>query len=140
MKELGVYDNSVIIVAADHGVHDANGDIEFPTPATPMFLIKGKNEVHDNMVISSKPMYYQDIQSTLIKYSELSEEGDTELFGKTIDDCAEGDKRVRVWFDSNGSEIRKYTYCGDTSELERIVYADVYENVDSFYFDFKELD
>lgn len=140
MKELGVYDDSVIIIAADHGVHDGNGGVEYPTPATPMFMIKGKDEVHDDMVLTDKPMYYRDIQATLIKYAGLTEEGDYELFGKTIDDYAEGEKRVRVWFDRDGNEYRKYIYCGDTSELERVVYEGDYEEVDGYSFDFKELD
>lgn len=140
MKELGVYDNAVIIIAADHGVHDGVEGYPFPTPATPMFMIKGKNEEHDAIVVSEKPMYYQDIQSTVLFYSGLSKSGDTEYFGRSINDIYEGEIRTRVWFNTDGGKsIRKYTYRGDTKELERVVHDNIYEDVNDFSFDFKEL-
>ena len=71
MKELGVYDDSVIIIAADHGVHDDVDGVPFPTAGTPMFMIKGKNEKHTEIVLSKTPMYFMDFQPTIIKYAGL---------------------------------------------------------------------
>ncbi len=142
MKELGVYDNSVIIIAADHGVHDGVDDIPYPTPATPMFMVKRKQETHDHIVLSGKPLYYRDFQATVLKYAGLYREEDLKLFGKTIDDYSENELRTRVWFDGNfeNDEIRKYTYRGDTKELERVVYEGEYETVKDKSFDFSELE
>ncbi|SDI90163.1 hypothetical protein SAMN04487760_101146 [Lachnospiraceae bacterium G41] len=140
LKELGVYDNSVIIIASDHGIHDGVEGYPYPTASTPMFLIKGKNEKHDKIVISNKPFYFQDIQATVLKYSGLYNSEDYELFGKTIDDFSEDEIRKRVWFDSDiGKDTRKYTYSGDTTELERVVNENIYESVDNVEFDFKDL-
>ena len=141
MQELGVYDNSVIIIAADHGIHDGVEGFPFPTPATPLFMIKGKNENHNSIILSGKPMYYQDIQATVLKYSGLYQTEDLDLFGKTIDDYGEDELRTRVWFDSDlGKDIHKYTYRGTTEELERVVVDGIYENVADFAFDYSELD
>lgn len=140
MKELGVYNNSVIIIASDHGFHDGNDDIDYPTAATPMFLIKGKNENKDCITISATPMYYIDILPTVLKKSGLYRNGDLELFGESIDEYDANKKRVRVWFDSGPNEIRKYTFMGDTLELERVVNENIYEKVDNVSFDYSEIE
>ncbi len=138
MKELGVYDDSVIIIAADHGIHDGMEEFKYPTAATPMFMIKGKNVKHDSMVIDDKPFYYMDIQATVLDYSGLYLPEDADLFGKSIDDYGYG-PRERVWFDADPvvSEIRKYTYTGNTEELERVVNEGIYEKVSDFSYEFE---
>ena len=91
--------------------------------------------------ISDKPVYYSDFCPTLIEFSGIGEEGDENLFGKSIDDYGENELRTRVWLDTNiGSdqEIRKYVYTGNTEELERIVNEGIYTNVNTLETDLSE--
>ncbi|MCQ2516084.1 MAG: hypothetical protein MJ094_04395 [Saccharofermentans sp.] len=60
MISLGVYDNSTIIILADHGIH---GD---PNNAQTIFVIKRPNEHHDSMEVNSSPISYEDYQPTIL--------------------------------------------------------------------------
>ena len=57
LKENGAYDNSVIIVMADHGNTDLNDADDMLVRANPMFLVKGINE-HHAFEKSDKPLSY----------------------------------------------------------------------------------
>ena len=143
MKELGVYDDSVIILAADHGVHDDAEGLPYGVAATPMFLVKKAGETHDKIRLSGKPVYYRDFQATLLYYAGLYDEDCPEIFGKTIEDYSEGDVRTRVWFDEgfvDSTKWRKYTYWGDYEEFKRVVEEGLYEEVPDGSFDFSEID
>ncbi len=61
LKNAEIYDDSVIIVMADHGY--SNGRMN------PLLLIKGKNEQHTFM-ISDMPVSYYDLQDAYIKLLE----------------------------------------------------------------------
>lgn len=61
MRQAGVFDNSVIIVMADHGFEDKNGFKNDFHRSCPLLLIKGKNEQHD-FISSAKPISYTDLQ------------------------------------------------------------------------------
>lgn len=142
LKQLGVYDDSVIIIASDHGMHDDVDGIPYGTAATPMFIVKKSGEQHESIQISEKPIYYMDFQATIIRYAGLFDESiDYELFGKSIDDYTD-EMRTRVWFDEafESDTCRKYKYTGNTKELERVVDSGEYEEVDSLEFDYSELE
>ena len=141
LKELGVYDDAAIIVCADHGRHDDDGELPYPSAATPMFMVKKAGEKHDTMQITSAPMYFMDMQSTMLVASGLFNPAtDYDLFGKSVFDYREGDVRTRTWFDTDFHEegIIKVTYTGDTSELERVIRDGEYEHVDSWEFNYRE--
>ncbi len=73
LKENGAYDNSVIIIMADHGV----GPTKYR--ANPMLYIKGFDEHHDEMEVTDVPMSYEDLNDA---YEELLDgKKATELFG-----------------------------------------------------------
>ena len=63
LKDYGVYDNSVIIVMADHGYSEEN--VLFGR-ANPLLLVKGIQESHP-MVISEQPVSYEDLQEVYRK-------------------------------------------------------------------------
>ena len=133
LKRLGCYDNSTIIVMSDHGMHDDDDSqgIVFPTAATPMFLIKEKNVHHDAVSMCSAPISYEDFQATILENMGLYEAGDETIFPASIYRYSEGDSRMRVWYDSNFSNIPslKFTFDGDTSELEKVVEENCGEEV-----------
>lgn len=129
-KELGVYDNSCIIIMSDHGLHDQAEYYTWPTAGSPLFMIKEVGEHKRCMTVSHAPVYYRDFQSTLLVNMGLWEgESDKKLFGPSIYDFSENAIRERTWYDSEGSGFRAYTYEGDYEELKRVVADDEYKFV-----------
>ncbi len=86
LKENNVYDNTVIIIMADHGFRTEeshNGK------QNPIFLVKGINETHKGMKTSNKPLSFVDLDGM---YEDLIlGKNSSELFS-TIPD-----KRVRQY-------------------------------------------
>ena len=122
MKDLGVYDDSTIIITADHGDWENTQVI---------FFIKEAGKSQDDMDISTAPISHNDFMSTIL--TNIGEDcGD---FGKPIYDFSENEERERtVWVRSNNSEypsVSKYnstaqgsanvynvfTYTGDSTDL-----------------------
>lgn len=64
LKNSDVYDNSVIIVMADHGDDAYYSTINYSQ--NPILLIKGINEEHDFM-ISDRPVAFADLQDAYVK-------------------------------------------------------------------------
>lgn len=76
LKNNGVYDNSIIIIMADHGAGGENDDIILGR-ANPILLIKGFNEKH-NFFTSDLPVSYYDL---IDAYTDLLDgRNSTELF------------------------------------------------------------
>lgn len=91
LKANGAYDNSVIIVMADHGNTNLNTADDMLVRANPMFMVKGLNEHHE-FTKSDKPLSYTDLMSI---YSKL-------LDGSTAEEATADipDKRERffMWY------------------------------------------
>lgn len=83
LREGGVYDNSVIIVMADHGYNwlDPHGR------QNPAFFVKGVNETHD-FAVSDAPVSFEDLQEA---YQRLLNGAD----GGSVFDWKSGDQRDR---------------------------------------------
>lgn len=62
MKKENVYDNSVIIILADHGY---NGNSMGEGRQNPMLMIKGIGETHE-FAVSDVPLSYEDLQSAYL--------------------------------------------------------------------------
>lgn len=84
LKEAGVYDNSVIIVMADHGYQENDDPWGRWNPA---FLVKGIHEDHEFQV-SNAPISYEDLQEAFHRL--LDGRDSSEIF-----DWKEGDQRER---------------------------------------------
>ena len=89
IKESNQYDNSIIIILADHG----NNGYDPVGRQNPSLYIKGLNEKHDEMQISNKKASYVDLNDS-IYYDLLKGKKSTELLSE-IDD-----NRVRrfIWY------------------------------------------
>ena len=59
LKTNKVYDNSVIIIMADHGYGIKANNFQRQNP---ILFVKGIGETHKNIVISEKPVHYTDLQ------------------------------------------------------------------------------
>lgn len=59
LKENGVYDNSAIIIMADHGYTTKENDNQRQNP---ILYVKGFKETHDTMQTSNKPVHFIDLE------------------------------------------------------------------------------
>ena len=125
LKELGVYDNSTIIITADHGRPWGYED------AQPIYFIKPFGQVQDAFNVTNAPISETDMMPTVIylaggEYSDLG----TSIFDHTQDEQRERTYYLRC-FDDEFPEVPKvfstgmsdlncfyaYTYTGDISDL-----------------------
>lgn len=84
LQKLNVYDNSTIIVLADHGSKQ-NGQ--------PIFFIKEKDEHHDSMQETTAPIDYDAFVPTIV--ANLGE--DSSQYGASIYDYEDGQWRERMF-------------------------------------------
>ena len=75
LKTYNVYDNSTIVILADHGFWH-NGT----SRANPILYIKGTSEKHDHTIVSDKQVSYADLQKAFIEL--LSGKNSTEIFSE----------------------------------------------------------
>jgi hypothetical protein len=114
MKELGIYDNSTIIVMADHG----EGWITAPS-----FLMKPA-EAQGELTISNAPVSHEDIWATIM----YAAGGAYESYGKPVMMWEEGDERQRkyytyawqknVGFDYYFEDITEYNVPADANDYD----------------------
>lgn len=82
LKELGIYDNSTIIITADHG-SEARSQM--------IFFIKEQGETHDAMQITNAPISLNDLVPTIVQ--TLGE--DYSPYGQSIHDFSSDESRER---------------------------------------------
>lgn len=120
LKESGVYDNSVIVIMADHGFAadygftDGLGACE--GRQNPIFFAKGLGE-HHTMQISQAPVSYVDLQEAFTRL--LEGRSSEELF-----DYQEGDVRERryIYYDFvEDTHMYEYTSEGHASDRDAMV-------------------
>lgn len=101
LKELGVYEDSTIIIMGDHGSHD----LDYYPDSTPLFMIKEPNTHHEKIKATTAPICFTDLMSTyLINAGIYNEETDKPLFGSSIYDFDESSVRERT------TNYRDYNY------------------------------
>lgn len=114
LKEAGVYDNSALIVMADHGLSltdDPKGRQH------PVFFVKGMNEHAETLRTSEAPVSFEDLQTA---FDRLLAGAD----GQSIFDWKEGDQRDRKCYYLSYPELMRNLECiehgraGDISNLE----------------------
>lgn len=115
LKANGVYDNSAIIIMADHGYQPLNGapDNYILSRFNPILLIKGVNEKHD-FAVSDKPVSYFDLPKA---YTELLDgKQSTELFAE-----AEYPRtRTVIWYEIYKEEhMAEYATDGKATEWDK---------------------
>lgn len=144
LKELGVYDNSTIIITADHGEHHEYND------AQPIFFVKSINESHNEYVETNAPISFTDLMPTILYLSGA----DYSDFGTTIYEHSEDEQRERTLFvrmyDTELPDVPKrdsptksklncfykYVYTGDIEDLRELGKTGPTEKIpwtDAFY-------
>ena len=108
MKALGVYEDSMIIITADHG--------KSPTPGHPILLVKERGTTPRTSV-STAPVSHFDMHNTIFSYLG-------ENHGDTFFDIAEDSDRKRYYniFNSEGNKITmtEYVIDGDLHNPDNI--------------------
>lgn len=125
LREAGVYDNSTIIITADHGPKKVD-------QIQPIFLIKRPGETHDEMQETNAPVSHREFQSTILLCAGVDKE---DLPTQTIYDFEEDEDRERtIYINRHLDRYPKkpkyhgtgygshnvwtgYTYTGDSKDL-----------------------
>lgn len=109
LKEAGVYDNSAIIVMADHGYNKEG----YFGQQNPIFFAKGIHEKHD-FIISEAPVSYMDLQEAYVRLMDGAS-------GDQMFDWKNGDQRERRYlFYEKGDEnhLIEYMQPGKADDAE----------------------
>ncbi|MDO4551895.1 MAG: hypothetical protein Q4C96_11695 [Planctomycetia bacterium] len=81
LKEQGIYDGSLIIIAGDHGRHENFfGLTELPLGMNPLFLVKLPYENHESMVKNDEILPQTEVAPALIAAVEKNAQGNTPFF------------------------------------------------------------
>ena len=114
LKEAGVYDNSVVIFLADHGLNIENPDSDFGKQ-NPILLVKGRHEKHP-FIFNDAPISHSDLQQAWLRL--LNESSSLDAF-----EWEEGDERERIHLisdviiESDIYEYRSDQHASDTDAL-----------------------
>ncbi|MBP3204304.1 MAG: sulfatase-like hydrolase/transferase [Lachnospiraceae bacterium] len=95
LKRLGVYDNTILVITADHGFNEVEGDYYYGRQH-PMLFIKGLNERHDAMIRNDAPISHEDFG---------------EMYQKLLDGAASTDVFP---YHEGDTRTRRYLWCNDS--------------------------
>ena len=125
MKELGVYEDSTIIITADHGSSNGSSDkrpLVIDSAPTVAMLVKpsGCGMSNEGVTTSTAPVCHADLFSTVI----ASLDGNYEKYGTPVWDHTEGEQRTRYYYnqalysDEDGEiALREYAVTGDARDV-----------------------
>lgn len=122
MKKSGTFDNSTIIITADHGFSSASQDLNLHNATSCIMMVKpaGTND-GETMKTSLAPVCHEDLFATIIE----SLGGDHSKYGRTIWEIGENEERERKYYhttlfnDLDGEvALREYSITGDARDLE----------------------
>ena len=124
MKELGVYEDSTIIITADHGSSNGSSDkrpLVIDSAPTVAMLVKpsGCGMSNEGVTTSTAPVCHADLFSTVI----ASLDGNYEKYGTPVWNHTEGEQRIRYYYnqalysDEDGEiALREYAVTGDARD------------------------
>ena len=108
LKALGIYDDSVIVIMADHGGHWIEDEGNYLRRHNPLLLVKGKNEEHE-FDISQKPISYDDLQEVYINLL-------SGVTGEAVFKIEEGENRQRIYI--NDMDFAEYATNSDAFDYD----------------------
>lgn len=113
LKELGKYDESLLIITTDHGLTSALNDSEGNIVETsiPILFVKEPYETHENMVISNAPVCHKDMLATIRKKIGIDN------LDKTLSEISCDENRVRYMYNSTPDLLEKYAINGDVGQI-----------------------
>lgn len=132
LKALGKYDDSTIIITADHG----QGLFDYDNPeytrdnldVQVIYFIKEAYEKHDKMQLSNAPIRHCDLMPSIIYYIDKNSNVNGESvgfsstrykkYGTAFFEHENNEKRTRFFFYKTDSEYQLYNYIGNRDDLE----------------------
>ena len=114
LRDAGVYDNSAIIIMADHG-YDLEGHGN-KGRENPLFLVKGRGESHE-FRISEQPVSYEDLMEIYIRL--LDGKGSDELIDYAED--GQRDRRIIVFDLAHKDNFVEYLQTGYADDEDTMV-------------------
>lgn len=118
MKELGKYEDATIIITADHG--QSNISDPYTSPVKPektsrtLFLVKKSGEHHENMQISEAPVSQAELIPTILEALNM----EYASYGRTFDEIAVNERRVRKYIDVYSDYTIEYVINGHAADLD----------------------
>ena len=124
MKKLGVYEDSTIIITADHGSSNGSSDkrplvIDFAPTVAMLVKPSGCGMSNEGVTTSTAPVCHADLFSTVI----ASLDGNYEKYGTPVWNHTEGEQRTRYYYnqalysDEDGEiALREYAVTGDARD------------------------
>ncbi len=134
LKEVGAYDDSTIIITADHGEYKG----KFDKPQTCLLMVKEAGADNSKPIeISSAPVSQENIIPTIIKAIG----GDSAKYGKALDEVSENDDVKRYTYNTEidtetGYEtvMKEYVIEGDASDMNNYKFTgNEWEVISSMY-------
>lgn len=133
MKRLGVYEQSTIIITADHGhSHSTDTTLEVPGAPTSLMLVKPAGSFGTPVKTSTSPVCHDDLFATAL--DGLGANG--QKYGSRIFDIAEDAKRDRYYYhsafysDVDGEVVlREYLINGDARDENNWVLTGKYWDI-----------
>lgn len=117
LKESGAYDNTALIIMADHGYNgDYTSEYQFMRQAA-LFLVKGRAEKHETMQTSQIPVSYVDLPQAYVRLMDGQQ-------SDKVFDWKEGDVRERrfLYYDAGQEEIMvEYIQTGHAQDMTTMV-------------------
>ena len=117
LKESGAYDNTALIIMADHGYNGIGEKEEDFLRQAALLLVKGSNERHDTMQISEAPISYEDLQTAYVRLLDGAQ-------SDSVFDWKEGDTRERRFLEyapGNESHMVEYRQTGNAQDMDTMV-------------------
>ena len=112
LKKNNSYDNSVIVIMADHG-YDKTGKGDLFYRMNPLLIIKGMNEHHE-VAFSNKAISYEDVNSALVELVDGKKSAD--LFK----DIPNKRKRIVLWYHfTKENHMVEYMTYGKASDITK---------------------
>lgn len=121
MREMGVYENSTVIITTDHG-YSGGGGLDMPHgTAVPILFVKPAGEADGELQISDAPVSHTELIPTILDGFSI----DYQDYGRTFYDILEDEDRERFYYysalysDEEGEvELREYKVDGDARKEE----------------------
>jgi hypothetical protein len=105
LKELGIYDNSAIIITADHGKGNQNTGKEITVTSSPVIAVKIPNSHGDIMEVSSAPVTQAELISTIAQEAGV----DNRQYGKTLEQVTQDDNSERYYIETYANQFQEWT-------------------------------
>ena len=117
LKQSGAYENTSLIVMADHGYNGIGEKEEDFLRQAALLLVKGRGEQHDTMQISEAPISYEDLQTAYVRLLDGAQ-------SDSVFDWKEGDVRERRFLEytpGDDGHMVEYLQKGHAQDMSTMI-------------------